>query len=301
MKHIIVAVTMIFIGIYVVASLLFSQKDVISEEHLVEITRSVCYQSLKNAYEERAVADAYEEMNAEAEESVKENVREGFEAAMIGMDGSAVINEGSLDVDIENGTIYIETQVIYKNLGKDRAVKAQELVVYDRPSAIAVDDAVLGLSSEEAEAKGYTWDVSGGKIKITKYAGGEASITIPSFIEGKEVTSIGSGAFQNNTASLVHCPQGLESIDSSVFENMVNLKTVLLPESLRSIGGRAFARCTSLEFVTIPNKTSNIAPGVFDGCTKLKKILIEDKSKWSNILNNNPGLSSLLSSPRKDL
>ena len=59
---------------------------------------------------------------------------------------------------------------------------------------------------------------------VVSYAGNSASVVIPEVVDGKTVTQIGEGAFEENTA--------LESID--------------LPDTITIIGKRAFKGCSNL-------------------------------------------------------
>lgn len=84
-----------------------------------------------------------------------------------------------------------------------------------------------------------------------------AAVKIPSSITvwgiTYTVTSIASGAFQNNTV----------------------LKKVELPASLTSIGAKAFYGCKKLTKITIPAKVKSIGKAAFQNCKKLKSITIK--------------------------
>ena len=73
-------------------------------------------------------------------------------------------------------------------------------------------------------------------ISITRFNGSETDVVIPSTIDGKSVTSIGSYAFSECTS----------------------LTSVTIPDSVTSIGTWAFSDCTSLTSVTIPDSVTSM-------------------------------------------
>src|SRR5258705_13262292 len=81
----------------------------------------------------------------------------------------------------------------------------------------------------EAQDYIYTTD-NDATITITDYTGAGSAVTIPSTIDGMEVTRIGNGAFRWNT----------------------NLSSLTIPTSITSIGDQAFFQCIGLGRVTIP-------------------------------------------------
>ena len=80
------------------------------------------------------------------------------------------------------------------------------------------------------------------------------AITIPSTIDGYNVTTIGSQAFYNCSS--------LTSID--------------LGNSVTSIGQHAFRDCTSLTSIDLPNSVESIGQYAFFLCAKLTSIIIRD-------------------------
>ena len=82
-----------------------------------------------------------------------------------------------------------------------------------------------------------------GTAEITKYNGASTTLSIPSTLGGKKVTSIGYKAFGS-------CK---------------SLKSVTIPSSVSSIGGFAFVYCTNLASITIPNSVKSFGIDAFDG------------------------------------
>lgn len=89
-------------------------------------------------------------------------------------------------------------------------------------------------------------------VEITAYTGRRRYLTVPKELEGKKVTSIGEGAFAENT----------------------RLRQVTLPDSLTQIRDRAFFGCNSLREIEIPEKVKQIGSETFYGCTRLSQVSI---------------------------
>lgn len=74
-------------------------------------------------------------------------------------------------------------------------------------------DTAITASAEEYGDFEYTV-LFDGTVKITGYTGSSESVTIPSAIAGKKVTSIGQGVFQwQKSLKSVTIPNGVTSID----------------------------------------------------------------------------------------
>ena len=80
------------------------------------------------------------------------------------------------------------------------------------------------------DAAGYTFalNAAGDGYVVTGYTGGESSLTVPDWYEGKPVTEIGDSAFEDNAA----------------------ITRVALPSTITVIGRAAFKRCTNLSTLT---------------------------------------------------
>ena len=83
-------------------------------------------------------------------------------------------------------------------------------------------------------------------LTITKYKGTQNTVVIPSEIQGKPVTAIGSNAFNNS--------------------NGHNITRVVIPEGVTEIGGGAFADCQYLEYVSFPSTLTTLGGGAFSFC-----------------------------------
>ena len=89
---------------------------------------------------------------------------------------------------------------------------------------------------------GYQVNIDTNTIKITKFDGGSTAV-IPSTIEGRSVTEIGSMAFAGD----------------DVIRSLAN---VTIPDSVTTIGSGAFASC-ELKSITIPSSVTSIGMHAF--------------------------------------
>ncbi len=156
-----------------------------------------------------------------------------------------------------------------------------------------------------------------GTIKITDYVETEVSDTVgtdclnvPSTIDGKDVTCIGSNAFHNcNSYGIttidipdsvttlesyafdgvwsVNIPSGIKSIGSWAFSGCGSLsvkgesgfRDLKIPQGITKLEEGVFSNCTWLEEVVIPSGVTSIGNQAFDGCSTLKSITIPDTVK----------------------
>ena len=157
-------------------------------------------------------------------------------------------------------------------------------------------------------------ELDDGTIEIYNYYGTEEYLTIPSKIDGKEVTSIAglsNGPFSINSTLLnVTLPESVTNVNGgSAFatcKNLVNIyvdsnnnyyssqdgilynkeQTVLIryPQGKQSgctisdktisIGNEAFSGCEKLTNVTIPDSVTVIGKSVFEDCSSLDNVVI---------------------------
>src|SRR5690625_3572699 len=102
---------------------------------------------------------------------------------------------------------------------------------------------------------------------------GPKDLVIPSKIDGKKVTEIGSGAFRYNKLESVDIPDSVTKIGSEAFRDN-NLASVDIPDSVTEIGSYAF-RDNKLESVDIPDSVTEIGIFAFRD-NKLESVDIPD-------------------------
>ena len=103
--------------------------------------------------------------------------------------------------------------------------------------------------SEKSSPYIYT-TLSDGTIKLLQYDGFDTTLTIPSTIDGKTVTTIGDN-FLSNTAVLpekITLPNTITTIGDASFytSRESNLKSINIPASVTKIGMAPFSNCSKL-------------------------------------------------------
>ncbi len=101
----------------------------------------------------------------------------------------------------------------------------------------------------------YTTSTDG--IIITGYKGSSTTVVIPLQIDGKNVITISSYAFQNKSSIIsVTIPNSVTSIGNNAFKGCTGLTSISIPNSVKSIGDLAFYNCYKL--VEVYNLSSSI-------------------------------------------
>lgn len=138
---------------------------------------------------------------------------------------------------------------------------------------------ILPIMTASAETSGdYSYSVlDDGTVELTKYNGSDASIEIPSEIDGKAVTSIGDGSFSScSSLTNVVLPDSITSIPNGLFTSCANLESVTIPESVTNIANNAFKSCPNLKSATIPSGVTKLEDNTFDACKSLTEVIIPD-------------------------
>ena len=125
-----------------------------------------------------------------------------------------------------------------------------------------------------------------GTLSISKYLGSDANVVIPENYNGKSITSIGSGAFEEkNRMKSVTLPSTLTRISWSAFENCSQLKEIHVQNKVTEIGYNAFRGCTNLKYAVIPQSVTEIGTGAFDYCSSELMIYCEAETTPSGYHN----------------
>lgn len=118
---------------------------------------------------------------------------------------------------------------------------------------------------------------------VVKYKGKEKDITIPIYVNGREVQSIMNDAFKESDITKVTIPDTVKTILMGAFKDCKDLKEVVMPKGVWSIFNECFKGCTSLEQITIEGGIvrdkilgGSIGESSFENCTSLKQITITD-------------------------
>ena len=120
----------------------------------------------------------------------------------------------------------------------------------------------------------FAYDVFKDHISVTKYLAESVEAEIPSEIDGKPVTEVGSLCFYQTEAKVVSViiPESVTVIAESAFYCADRLSSIVIPDSVTEIGMRAFAQCEMLETVVVGSGVSNIPDYCFNCCDSLKQV-----------------------------
>lgn len=112
-------------------------------------------------------------------------------------------------------------------------------------------------------------------IKITNCDTSNASVSIPSTIEGLPVKVIGKGAFYGLTSITdITIPASVETIEANAFRVCTRLKEAIIPDSVLEIKENAFCGCSSLSAAVLGMNLKSIPKYCFYGCKNLKSVVI---------------------------
>lgn len=128
----------------------------------------------------------------------------------------------------------------------------------------------------------YTYTKTGTtatNVYASSYSGKE-SLTVPSTLGGKTVTSVGYtyssrnmvNSTSNSTITSIEIPSSVVTINAGAFSGMKALTSVTGAENVTLMGSNVFNGCTSLQTYTIPPKVTSIPASAFNNCTALKSI-----------------------------
>ena len=121
----------------------------------------------------------------------------------------------------------------------------------------------------------YSLADDGAFLSLAGYTGTAAELSVPAAVEGMPVTSVGYGAFRDNTAiTSVALPDSVTSVGSACFSGCTALASATLPARLTSLPSSIFKGCTSLTSVTIPDSVSAIGDSAFEGASSLTRVQI---------------------------
>ncbi len=126
----------------------------------------------------------------------------------------------------------------------------------------------------------YTYvELDDGTIEIRSYTGHRRYITIPEYIDGKPVTSIGEDAFAGETRLReVDLPQQLSKIRDRAFKGCSNLVIMNVPSGVTYIGKEAFADNIRLSAVvfTADSRLETVGEFAFKNCSSIRRFEIPE-------------------------
>ena len=157
------------------------------------------------------------------------------------------------------------------------------------------ESAAIGLMQVQAAQTTYNYTVGNSTytytiltddtIKITKYKGTDESIVIPSEIDGKKVTVIGSSAFYGfKSLKNIEIPDGITSIENYAFCQCWSITSLSVPESVTSIGTGAFRFCGDLKEIKLPSNLTVLSDSLFGADANLEYITFGDAEKTDTVI-----------------
>jgi hypothetical protein len=131
---------------------------------------------------------------------------------------------------------------------------------------------IVSLTDDVAEKWEYDFVNEGKEVRILGYLGNNTKVTIPSDIEGKSVTTIGSGEFSAPLTGVgkileLVIPNSVHTISNYAFYSQYGaekiLKRVIIGNGVQTIGSNAFRNCYLLEYISIGDGVKEIGQSAF--------------------------------------
>jgi hypothetical protein len=121
------------------------------------------------------------------------------------------------------------------------------------PVLVAVVAVLMALPAKAQ----FTYSNTNGTVTITGYTGTDATVVIPSTIDGLPVTSLGTSSFFGASLTSVTIPNSVKNIGDSAFSGCNRLGNITIPNSVTSIGDGPFSFCSSLTAITVDSANQN--------------------------------------------
>ena len=138
----------------------------------------------------------------------------------------------------------------------------------DNPALTA--GATIHFGREGAPKDFYVTEKEDGTLEIIKYNGNDSVMNIPSEIDGKTVTSIGSNILMHG-------------------DTTKDIVEIVIPETVTAIADNAFSLCQTLEKVTIPDSVTEIGKDVFTDYGNVRIYCSTDSAAHKYAQDNNIG------------
>mgnify|MGYP001024325687 CR=1 FL=1 len=192
--------------------------------------------------------------------------------------------------EIEAANIYMfdgcSNEIVFAGNGDHAARKFAEYKHYDfEDESTWNEQIVIGHDGDKAFAIG---EIDEPNVVLPSYNRGTQTIitnvssisekrndVIREIILPRYAVQVDTKVF-TNLAELrtVQFPDTLQQIGSLAFAGCVNLEQVELPDGLRTVGGFAFMNCSGLTRLDLPDSVYNIEAGAFFGCENINQIHI---------------------------
>ena len=160
------------------------------------------------------------------------------------------------------------------------AIAHAEQVLEEATEQTQIDNEIAALQGviDELDPVVFRYqEIAGGaEIAITGFNNLGGAAEIPAEIDGKPVTSIAEGAFEDVLITSVSIPAGVKTIENAAFKSCSQLQTAVFADgsALVSIGDDAFEGCQKLSGLQLPAGVTEIGRAAFNGCRALREITI---------------------------
>jgi hypothetical protein len=158
------------------------------------------------------------------------------------------------DVPEQEANVYLEELAFYRDLSAQLGDEVTRLKQAQYEAAVQYEEKIAALENlveagkEESQPVAqsvFTYEVTERGIAITGYQGSDATVAIPSYIDGYKVVSIGQNAFRELSLVEVVIPATVTYVDWFAFFGS-GLKRIAIPASVTMIEYGAFDGCTGL-------------------------------------------------------
>ncbi len=132
-------------------------------------------------------------------------------------------------------------------------VQAKDYNLLSRNSQYQYGESNIPKEKKIKKKNGYQYYINDdGTVTTFYYYGNKKDVVIPSKIDGKKVTSIGSETFLDNfEITSIKIPDTVISIGDCAFSNCTELKSIYIPKSVKSIGDCVFTCSSKLNLIEV--------------------------------------------------
>jgi len=130
---------------------------------------------------------------------------------------------------------------------------------------------------------GFKFLINNNSYYLLSYTGSDERPVLPATINGSTYKC----QYMDSTLKHIELSSDFTRINSGMFKECHNLKSIIIPNTVTSINNEAFYNCTSLTNITIPSSVRYIGSRAFENCTSLENVYYEGTIEdWCNITFN---------------
>ena len=147
----------------------------------------------------------------------------------------------------------------------------------------------MNVHAEENIYNGFHYETKeDGTIEVTGYDTDQIDIsngifTIPSQIDGKDVTEIGDYAFGeyefNSEIIQIKMPENLKVIRRSAFQYFIKVENLEIPDSVTTLENSSFSQFESIKKINLPASLEKYKGNAFEDSVKVEGFAISDSNK----------------------